>query len=327
MKINFSNSKSKVLALVDAISSAIMNNKFNEGDNLLSINDASREYKVSRDTVFKAYSELKRRGLIDSSPMKGYFVKCETNHVLLLLDTYSPFKQNLYNRFVAHLPENFKVDLIFHQYNERLFETIIRDSFGRYNMYVVMNFSNTMFSESLHIIPPSKLLLLDFGSFDKKGHSYICQDFDQSFYKALQTLEPHLRKYNKLVLLFPNEISHPESAISYFEKFGSDYSFEILVCRNEFEHKRVEPNTAYICIDSSDLVKIIKETESAGWVIGEEVGVVAYNDNPILEVIKNGITAISVDFGLMGEMAAAYLRTNIEVKEYLPTNVIMRKSL
>jgi DNA-binding LacI/PurR family transcriptional regulator len=53
--------------------------------------------------------------------------------------------------------------------------------------------------------------------------------------------------------------------------------------------------------------------------------VVVYNDNPILEVIKNGITAMSVDFGLMGEMAAAYVLNKKPVQKFLPTNVILRK--
>ena len=39
-----------------------------------SINQLSRDYKVSRDTVFKAFIDLKERGIIDSTPGKGYYV-------------------------------------------------------------------------------------------------------------------------------------------------------------------------------------------------------------------------------------------------------------
>ena len=185
MHIEFSHSRSKIKAMVDAISTAIMHEQLLVGGNLLSINDASAKYKVSRDTVFKAYRELMRLGLIDSTPQKGYFVKGELNKILLLLDTYSPFKRNLYNSFVQNLPENFKVDLLFHQYNEMLFDTIIRESVGRYNMFVVMNFSNDIFSQSLNIIPKNKLLLLDFGNFEKEAFPYICQDFDMALYNCL----------------------------------------------------------------------------------------------------------------------------------------------
>ena len=70
------------------------------------------------------------------------------NKVLLMLDVYSPFKDVLYNAFVQNLPKNYKVDLVFHFYNERLFETVIHDSLGRYNHYVIMNFSNEFLHDS-----------------------------------------------------------------------------------------------------------------------------------------------------------------------------------
>jgi len=158
MSIKYSNATSKVKTLIDTISQQVMKKELKVGDNILSINEASNKYKVSRDTVFKAYNELKKMGVIDSTPQKGYFVKGEVNRVLLLLDTYSAFKQNLYNSFAGNLPEGYKVDLIFHQYNELLFETILRESIGKYSVYVVMNFSDTQFSDTLKLIPSGRLL-------------------------------------------------------------------------------------------------------------------------------------------------------------------------
>jgi len=297
------------------------------GDNLLSINEASALYKVSRDTVFKAYNELKRRGIIDSNPMKGYFVTGEVNHVLLLLDTYSSFKQNLYRRFAANLPENYKVDLIFHQYNEQLFETIIRESVGKYSMYVVMNFSNDHLSDTLKSIPSNKLLLLDFGNFEKSEYSYICQDFDQSLHRCLNQGIELLKKYRKLIYVFPEELCHPISSIEYFKKFCLEHKFEYEIQRKESDWKGVEAGTAYLCILSEDLVKIVKAADSVGLKIGEDVGLIAYNDEPVLEVIKKGISVISVDFGLMGEKAAYFVKTKQPVQEYLETKMIIRNSI
>ena len=297
------------------------------GDNLMSINEASSFFKVSRDTVFKAYNELKRRGLIDSAPTKGYFVTGEVNHVLLLLDTYSSFKQNLYHRFAANLPENYKVDLIFHQYNERLFETIVHESIGKYSMYVIMNFSNEHFSETLATIPSNKLLLLGFGNFDKSGYSYICQDFNNSFFDCLVQGRDLLKKYKKLTFVFPEEVCHPVSAIEYFVKFCISQQFEYEVLRKESDWRGVEAETAYICILSEDLVKIIKAADQAGLSIGGDIGLIAYNNEAVLEVIKNGISSISIDFGLMGEKAANFITGKQSIQEYLPTELIVRNSL
>jgi len=326
-QIKFSNSTSKIKSLADGISLSIMQGRLKVGDNLLSINEASSLHKVSRDTVFKAYNELKKRGLIDSTPQKGYFVTGEVNHILLLLDTYSSFKQNLYHRFIANLPENYKVDLIFHQYNERLFETIVRESIGKYSMYVIMNFSNTHFSETLTAIPSTKLLLLDFGDFEKSEYSYICQDFNQSLFDCLNEGKELLKKYKKLTFVFPEELCHPVSAIEYFIKFCLTEKFEYEVFRKESDWKGVEAGTAYVCILSEDLVKIIKAADSAGLKVGSDIGLIAINDEPVLEVIKDGISSISIDFGLMGEKAANFITGKQPIQEYLPTELIIRSSI
>jgi len=326
-EIKFSNSTSKIKSLADAISLSIMQERLKVGDNLQSINEASTLHKVSRDTVFKAYNELKKRGLIDSTPQKGYFVTGEVNHILLLLDAYSSFKQNLYHQFIANLPENYKVDLIFHQYNERLFETIVRESLGKYSMYVIMNFSNDHFSDTLKSIPSNKLLLLDFGNFEKSEYSYICQDFNDSFYNCLNKGSGLLKKYKKLTFVFPEEVCHPVSAIESFIKYSLSRNFEYEVIRKESEWKGVEAGTAYLCILSEDLVKIIKAADKAGLTVGSDIGLIAYNDDPVLEVIKNGISSISVDFGLMGEKAANFITGRHPIQEYLPTELIVRNSI
>ena len=170
-KATFGQQASKVTQLADTLSQAISRKEFLEGDSLPSINQLSAQYGVSRDTVFKAFLDLRERGLIDSTPGKGYYVTSQVTNVLLLLDQYTPFKEALYNSFVRHLPINYKVDLLFHQYNERLFNTILRESIGKYNKYIVMNFDNEKFSTVLNKINPSRLLLLDFGKFEKEKYS------------------------------------------------------------------------------------------------------------------------------------------------------------
>ena len=327
MKVNFNHSSTKIKTLIEALSLSIMQGQLKVGDNLLSINEASAFYKVSRDTVFKAYSELKRTGVIDSTPQKGYFVKDEVNRVLLLLDNYSPFKKDLYDKFVENLPENYKVDLIFHQYNESLFETILAESIGKYSMYLVMNFSNDKLSETLKTIPAGKLLLLDFGNFEKSEFSYLCQDFNQALYNSLKDGIEAIRKYRKLVFVFPEDLRHPVSSIDYFRQFCTDFEFEYALIRRNSEWKGVESGCLYLCITTEDMVKIVKNADSKGYKSGREIGLIAYNDDPVLEIIKDGIASISIDFGLMGKMAAGFVKSKSVVQEYLPTKLIIRGSI
>jgi len=327
MRLKYTHSKSKFMILADNISQKILQGDLVTGDNLPSINEASESYAVSRDTVFKAYKELKKRGLIDSNPMKGYFVKGEVNRVLLLLDTYSPFKQNLYNSLVGNLPEKYQVDLLFHQYNRNLFETIIRESVGRYNHYVVMNFSNDKFSDVLRKIPEQKLLLLDFGAFDKLNYSYICQDFDEAFYQCILSCKDQIKKYNRFLLVFPETISHPVSSIGAFIRFCESSGMKYAVYKKKSEWEEVQQGDIFLCIQPEDMIQIIKEADMKGFTPGVDIGVIAYNDSPMLDVIRNGITSMSIDFGLMGEMAARFIVSKNPVKEYLPTLLINRNSV
>lgn len=322
----FGQQSSKVTQLADLISQAISMREFLEGDSLPSINELSRRYGVSRDTVFKAFSDLRERGIIDSTPRKGYFVTGQVTNVLLLLDQYTPFKETLYNSFAKHLPVNYKVDLLFHQYNERLFSTIVRESVGKYNKYVVMNFDNERFSASLNKISPARLLLLDFGKFEKERYSYVCQDFDESFYGALQRLDDRFSSYRKFVFLFPSSLKHPQSSKDYFFRFCQDYNLSGSV-EEDIENLKVEKDTAYLAIKQQDVVKVVKQGRLAGLKCGKDFGLLAYNDIPSYEVIDEGITALTIDWQQMGNEVARFVLDNVVVQKYLPTEVRLRNSL
>ena len=322
----FGQQSSKVTQLADLISQAISMREFLEGDSLPSINELSRRYGVSRDTVFKAFSDLRERGIIDSTPRKGYFVTGQVTNVLLLLDQYTPFKETLYNSFAKHLPVNYKVNLLFHQYNERLFSTIVRESVGKYNKYVVMNFDNERFSASLNKISPARLLLLDFGKFEKERYSYVCQDFDESFYGALQRLDDRFSSYRKFVFLFPFSLKHPQSSKDYFFRFCQDYNLSGSV-EEDVENLKVEKDTAYLAIKQQDVVKVVKQGRLAGLKCGKDFGLLAYNDIPSYEVIDEGITALTIDWQQMGNEVARFVLDNAVVQKYLPTEVRLRNSL
>ncbi|GAT62481.1 GntR family transcriptional regulator [Paludibacter jiangxiensis] len=325
--MKFSNKVSKVNQVIDHITSEIADGVYALDDRLPSVNELSQKIHVSRDTVFKAYKELKQRGLIDAAPMKGYFVLDEVKRVLLLLDVYSPFKEKLYNAFVENLPENVKVDLLFHQYNEKLFDMIVGDSIGKYNSYVVMNFRYDEMTPSLLKLPSSKLLLLDFCSFPKEGLSYIGQNFDEGFYAVLESALEQLRKYKRLVFVFPEDSVHPKGAGDAFARFCRDYHFNYEVQRIHFQATDLSEGDAYVCIMTDDLVAVVAAANKAGYKFGKEVGVAVYNDMPLLEIIQEGVSAFSIDFARLGEMAASFVMTGEKIQVDMPTCFVERKSL
>ena len=73
-KANFGHHSTKVKQLSDMISQDIALGKYKTDTGLPSINYLSKTYNVSRDTVFKAFLDLREKRLIDSTPGKGYYV-------------------------------------------------------------------------------------------------------------------------------------------------------------------------------------------------------------------------------------------------------------
>ena len=316
----------KTQQLINALNQAINIGELKPGDFLPSVNQLSNEGSISRDTVFKVYREMVRRGVIESAPQHGYFVASDRNKVMLFLDNYSSFKDTLYHNFRAQLPDNYGVDLFFHHYNFRVFESIILDNIGQYSMYVIMNFDHEMLSEVLSKIDQNKLLILDWGRFDKMDYSFVCQDFDKAVYNSLVSGLQRIRTYQEFVLVFPSDARHPKETIDAFKRFCHDYNIKSRVV-NFLESIDKFENKLFFVIDELDLVKIVKITSSLSLELGKDVGIISYNDTPMKEIAGDGITVISTDFVRMGRDCANFIVTKEKLAEVIPTNLIVRGSL
>lgn len=84
---------------------------------------------------------------------------------------------------------------------------------------------------------------------------------------------------------------------------------------------------AYLIVSHSDLIEAVKICRAKGLKPGVDVGLVAFNDAPMLELIENGITTISTDFKQMGVQAARFINNNERIQTYIPTRLIIRGSL
>ena len=184
--IDQKSSNLKFQQLVDAILDSISRKELKSGDMLPSVNQLMKECRLSRDTVFKAYSELKRRGTVESVPNRGYFVTKNITKVFLFLDTFKAYKEVLYGSFLKHLPKNISVDLHFHHYNIGVFEKIITESLGRYSKYIVMNFDHKKVPAIINRIEKNKLLIIDWKIHASETHSAVFQNFGQPVFDCFQ---------------------------------------------------------------------------------------------------------------------------------------------
>jgi len=321
--------KSNVLKfqqLVEAITDSISKNQLKQGDMLPSVNQIMKESQLSRDTVFKAYAELKKRGIVESVPNRGYFVTRKITKVFLFLDTFKAYKEVLYHSFLKHLPKSISVDLHFHHYNIGVFEKIINESIGKYSKYIVMNFDHQKVPRIIHKIPTEHLLVIDWKIHATEDKSTVFQNFGEPVYKCLNRNIKAIRKYQELTFLYPSFTYHPKEAIVYFKQFCTENKLKYKILY-DYEKFKVKPGGLYFLVSDRTLANFLDQCSENGFEPGREVGVISYNETPMKKYVKNGITVISTDFELMGQKAAEFVTKGKPMQFEVPTKLKIRSSL
>jgi len=324
--VNHQSNLLKFQQLIDSINESISKNQLQVGDTLPSVNQLCKESSLSRDTVFKAYAELKSRGVIESVPNRGYFVAKAVTKVFLFLDTFKAYKEVLYGSFLDNLPDNIAVDLHFHHYNIDDFEKIIKESTGKYTKYIIMNFNHERVPEIISRIPANKLLVIDWNVNAQEGTSTIYQDFGQAMYDSLESGIDLIRKYNKFVYLYPSFTYHPKVSIEYFENFCSNNQIDFSVLY-DFKKFDLQKGELYLLVSDRTLARFLDQCHQRNLVLGVDVGVISYNETPMKKYVKEGITVISTDFELMGKKIAEFVVTGEKTNLIIPTRLTIRKSL
>lgn len=153
--------------LVNAVSNAVKENILKQGERLPSINQLSAHYEVSRATVEKALESLKRRGIVESAPYKGFFVaenqRLEKHKILLLFNNQGTINDLIYRSFLRRVGSNVQVDCLVYNNNAGLFNHITKTKPGDTDFVVIPqmpeDFEN-LFSSIINL-PGEKLLMLE----------------------------------------------------------------------------------------------------------------------------------------------------------------------
>lgn len=324
-QIDKNSSVLKFQQLVSAIIDSISRNQLTEGDMLPSVNQIMKDCQLSRDTVFKAYAELKKRGIVESVPNRGYFVTHKITKVFLFLDTFKAYKEVLYHSFLNNLSQNISVDLHFHHYNINLFEKIISESVGKYSKYVVMNFDHEKIPKIIEKIPEDQLLIIDWKIHSTKNKSVVFQNFGESVFNCFSRNLDIINKYKEFIFFFPSFTYHSVETVDHFKKFCTKNQLKHKVIF-DFEEFNINPGSLYFLVSDRTLANFLDQCTEKGYEPGKEVGVISYNETPMKKYVKNGITVISTDFELMGEKAAEFVNTGLPVQFEVPTRLKIRSS-
>ncbi|RZJ23602.1 MAG: GntR family transcriptional regulator [Acinetobacter sp.] len=304
-------SVAKYVQIAEVIKKDIEAGRLGNGWRLPSINEFSKSHSVARDTVEKAYNDLKRTGYIKGVPGKGNFVantyqSQKTLKILIILNKLSSFKKEVYDAFLAGMGQRAKVDLQIHHYNVGLFRDIIQGSEGKYHYYVVMpHFSadatEQSYLEVLGSIQNSGLVILDKKIELANEVMNVYQDFERDIFEALSVEREILQKYSGVTLIFNKLTNHPKEIIEGVRSFCEmqEKNFDIIEDANKVILKK---GTAYITLTDDELAMVLKKIKETKHRLGRDIGILSFNETVLKELL--GITVVSTDFSAMGRIAA-----------------------
>ena len=237
----------KYLQLANSILKCVETGKLEEGYILPSINNFCFELDIGRNTVEKAYKHLKRIGIINSVPGKGYFIdKTDVGtqiRVFLIFNKLSVHKKIMYDAFIAALGEYVVVDFYIYNNDFALFKKLLGSRQEEYSHYVIIPHfleGGENAHEIINAIPRDKLILLDKKIPGIEGeYAAVYENFEQDIYRALGEAREPLSKYHTIKVIFPGYTYHPVEILKGCSRFCQEYAFNFKVVHSKIGRAHV----------------------------------------------------------------------------------------
>jgi DNA-binding transcriptional regulator YhcF (GntR family) len=324
----------KYQQLANSVIKAIEDGKLQVDDVLPSINELSFQFEICRDTAEKGYKYLKNQGIIGSVPGKGYFIKNidvnRTTKIFLMFNKLSPHKKLIYDSLVKTLGETATIDFYIYNNDLALFKKLLANSKTDYHYFVILPHfieGGETAHNILNTIDKDKLIILDKIIPGVSGNfGAVYENFEKDIYTALEQALPHLSKYETIKVIFPENSYYPEEIIKGFTKFCKQYTFNYKVV-HDIETEPIGKKEVFINLMDNDLVVLIERIIESKLKVGQEVGVISYNETPLKKIILDGITTISTDFEAMGVETARMIHDQQLRHVEVPFSLTLRNSL
>lgn len=342
--LNFnSNHKTPMyLQIANSLTYNINKGNIKMDEKLPSINVFSKEYKVSRDTVEKAYNVLKEKKIVKGKKGKGVYVDStkliSKINVLFLINKLSSYKLKIYDAFIKSIGSKYHTDFEIYHCDESLFLTLMDKNKNRYDYYVIMPHFKSMsssnsyfkndFLKSIENIPRGKLIIMDNNELTINGDVIeIYQDFENDIYDALKYGLNKINKYRRLNLVLKTGESYPylEKICYGFMRFCNEHLFDFKILNNIEDEGIINHGNLFIVIADDDLVKLLDIITSKSYSLGQDIGVLSYNETPFKRLLD--IAVMSTDFKKMGETAASMIISDKKGKIKNPFGLIDRNSI
>ena len=324
----------KYKQLTNAILAAIESGKVKKNSLLPSINELSFRLEMSRDTAEKGYRYLRKLGVVESVPGKGYFITnidfARKLKICLLFNKLSTHKKIIYDSFIKTIGEQATIDFFIYNNDFALFKKLLNSKKDDYSHFVIIPHfleGGENAHEIINTIPKEKLIILDKLLPGVTGnYAAVYENFAQDIYAALEQALPRLEKYNTIKIIFPRSSYFPQEILNGFYRFCQQYAFNHKVIHN-IKEEEINVGEVYINLMEDDLVILIERLIALKLKVGKDVGVISYNETPLKRIILDGITTISTDFVMLGNQAAQFILNNEAQKIQVPFYLTLRKSL
>lgn len=316
----------------NGIIEAINNRKLKINDKLPSLNDLMQKFNLSQDTVLNAYNHLKSRGIISSAIGKGYFILSDNtidqHRIFVLFDNLTYYKEDLYNSINNTIQGHGTIDIYFHHNNAIQYKKLINDAAGNYTSYIIMSIEDEELDNYLlATLPPKNVYLLDIASERlKKKYPFVAQNFEKDIIKCLNSELNRVKKYSRIRFLNSSKRPHIlriKKGLTDFSK-NQNLSFNVI---KDITKSKIDKGDLFFVIKDRDLIKLIEKSKNEKLSIGNDIGIISYNETDMKKVMHNGITTVSTNFYLMGKTIVKLVLTNSRERIYNEASLTIRDSI
>ena len=166
--------------IISQIEQKIISGEYAPGYQLPSMNELATELEISKETIKKAYSIMRDKGVIEPRQGKGFYVRGIDDKrplkILLLFDKLSSYKQVLFHAFMDTIGEDAEVTIKIHNQNLDVLEFFIDENVDHFDYYVVAphfpldSVTQKRVLKLLKRFPNRKLIILDRFMSQLPGH-------------------------------------------------------------------------------------------------------------------------------------------------------------
>lgn len=319
----------KYLQLVKVIENWINAGIYKCGDKLPSINEISADFDISRDTTDKAFKDLKDRGIISSTKGKGYYVS--KNHIAnklfigIFMNRMTNYNEVVYMEFYNFLKDYAFIDLNIYHNNVQILEDQINRYSKTYDYFVITPIvdSGAGMIDAIKQLPKNKIIIMKRILNEFKGmYPAVYQDYYYDTIQALNEINEEIAKYRCIHMIINNEKYSSEITkgfITFCKINYIDYSVE-------HEIREIIKGDGYFILDDADMVNFIEMQRKKNYILGKDIGLISYEDNPIKKLLSGGITAINLNNKEIGRLTAKMILENDFKKIRVPVSMIKRAS-